>query len=803
MMRKSRCLLFLPIIATFILSFAENSMGDFSPTCSGWGTSNWGLAITPDGDRAYLPFSLSDSLVVVDLSTFTVKSCVDVSIAGTLLRSTHAKCTPNGDYVFVANYGAENIMVINTTTDTIDKVLPIKPTWGECIKIDYEGTKAYISTDSLVYSVNTDDFSYEALPYGLAPTMFPSAKINNLFYMINYDNEQWYFSAYDLSSETIIKSAAIPIDSPPVARIIVDSAERYAYFAQDKRINDQGHGTLFVFDLVNFQLLSSSSIENGINDFVLNEHTGKIYLIGFWSGGASPGTLNITEWDTDSHTVTRFIPLLHASDLRAIAVDPTNPNYLYVTDGDNNWISKIDIATGSEVERLYYYETQLYPRTVIRGGDTGYIVCSGSRIVFKINLLDGQLIESITLPQSIPQVSGGGFYKGYIYFAQGETVYKVNPLDGTVAHEYDIGFEVNAIKLTFFNNKMTTIDYRPGSMVGRKLLLFDAETMQLLKSIDLVDEPHGHQVIASPNGSKLYVVRGHLGGPTTISIVNGSSLETINELSIPSQGATSFVDGYFNEENKLLYLLGFASVFIIKTDTNELVDILDLYDVLLLLGKPNAHQGTGLAGITISPEMDKLLIVSGDTTSMYTYDLSHSQWLTEILNLQGYFMTDAATSPDGRYFYTINTRSDNITMVDTSTRQVVKVINLEAEKNDENGDNNVYGSGGGGGCFIATAAYGSPMQAYVKVLREFRDRFLHSNTIGRSFVELYYTNSPSVADFISKHDTACLVVRWSLLPVVGMSWMALKIGPIPALIFMSLLGFGLVGIAGFTLKKLK
>ncbi len=41
------------------------------------------------------------------------------------------------------------------------------------------------------------------------------------------------------------------------------------------------------------------------------------------------------------------------------------------------------------------------------------------------------------------------------------------------------------------------------------------------------------------------------------------------------------------------------------------------------------------------------------------------------------------------------------------------------------------GGGGGGGCFIATAAYGSPMQPYVKLLHEFLDRFLLVNTVGK------------------------------------------------------------------------
>ncbi len=102
------------------------------------------------------------------------------------------------------------------------------------------------------------------------------------------------------------------------------------------------------------------------------------------------------------------------------------------------------------------------------------------------------------------------------------------------------------------------------------------------------------------------------------------------------------------------------------------------------------------------------------------------------------------------------------------------------------------GGGGGGGCFIATAAYGSSMASQVKLLRQFRDKFLLTNVIGKSFVHLYYTYSPPVADFIAEHDNWRAIVRLSLLPVVGMSWVALKLGPVPTLAFIFLFGFSLI-----------
>jgi len=80
----------------------------------------------------------------------------------------------------------------------------------------------------------------------------------------------------------------------------------------------------------------------------------------------------------------------------------------------------------------------------------------------------------------------------------------------------------------------------------------------------------------------------------------------------------------------------------------------------------------------------------------------------------------------------------------------------------------VEGGAGPGGCFIATAAYGSDMAEEVKILREFRDRYLLTNTLGKGFVSLYYQHSPAIAQFISQRDSLRALVRLSLLVPVTM-----------------------------------
>jgi len=103
-------------------------------------------------------------------------------------------------------------------------------------------------------------------------------------------------------------------------------------------------------------------------------------------------------------------------------------------------------------------------------------------------------------------------------------------------------------------------------------------------------------------------------------------------------------------------------------------------------------------------------------------------------------------------------------------------------------------------CFIATAAYGSPVDPYVKILRKFRDKHLLTNKIGRKFVCIYYSCSPVIAGYILKHDSLKVITRLSLLPVIGLSWVILKFGPETTIMIIMLLSGGLIGIFLFTRK---
>jgi hypothetical protein len=90
-----------------------------------------------------------------------------------------------------------------------------------------------------------------------------------------------------------------------------------------------------------------------------------------------------------------------------------------------------------------------------------------------------------------------------------------------------------------------------------------------------------------------------------------------------------------------------------------------------------------------------------------------------------------------------------------------------AEIKDDGVDSNCNGHDD---CFIATAAFGSPMEPRIDVLRSFRDQVLMKSPRGRALVDFYYAHSPPLAQYLGRHPLLRALVRLLLMPVVGWSW---------------------------------
>jgi len=104
-------------------------------------------------------------------------------------------------------------------------------------------------------------------------------------------------------------------------------------------------------------------------------------------------------------------------------------------------------------------------------------------------------------------------------------------------------------------------------------------------------------------------------------------------------------------------------------------------------------------------------------------------------------------------------------------------------------------------CFIATAAYGTPMAEEIQILRELRDEYLLTNPLGQALVGVYYRVSPPIAEFITAHPSLKPVVRAGLVPVVAMSAIAVNTTPADKVAIVGLLVLASMAVAVWVTRR--
>ena len=76
-----------------------------------------------------------------------------------------------------------------------------------------------------------------------------------------------------------------------------------------------------------------------------------------------------------------------------------------------------------------------------------------------------------------------------------------------------------------------------------------------------------------------------------------------------------------------------------------------------------------------------------------------------------------------------------------------------------------------GGCLIATATYGSELAPQVQQLRELRDNYLLQTASGTSFMssfnDLYYSFSPTIADWERENPALKEAVKIAITPMIS------------------------------------
>ena len=212
------------------------------------------------------------------------------------------------------------------------------------------------------------------------------------------------------------------------------------------------------------------------------------------------------------------------------------------------------------------------------------------------------------------------------------------------------------------------------------------------------------------------------------------------------------------------------------------------FDEHLALSDPADPASVPSALILLDPTSLSITINEGDAASSQVFGISNSglgrlnysisdnaAWLfpsplsgsstgeTDIINLN--FVTPSL--PAGVF-------TGLITISDSRALNTDQVLTVTLTVEGAGGPTTGTSGSSGGGCFIATATYGTPMAQEINVLRGVRDAYLLDTALGTAFVDTYYRMSPPFADLVARSPFLAALVRAVLIPIVAASTAALN-----------------------------
>jgi hypothetical protein len=124
-----------------------------------------------------------------------------------------------------------------------------------------------------------------------------------------------------------------------------------------------------------------------------------------------------------------------------------------------------------------------------------------------------------------------------------------------------------------------------------------------------------------------------------------------------------------------------------------------------------------------------------------------------------FFVSNAGQQIDGRYIFG----------QESSVSKNDLAFSIGSYSENDIGIKEIEG-GDGGGCLIATAAFGSELSPQVQFLREIRDNTILQTESGTSFMagfnQFYYSFSPAIADYERENPTFKEAVKLTLTPLL-------------------------------------
>jgi YVTN family beta-propeller protein len=184
------------------------------------------IAITPDGSRAYVTNSDSDSVSVINTQTSTAIGSIPLAVGA---GPVGIAITPDGSRVYVANDGLDSVSVINTQTNAVVGSIPV-PAGATWIALTPDGSRAYVANALIaggfvsVINTQTNTVVGSTIPVGLSPSGIAITPDGGRAYVANETSN----SVSVINTQTNSVVGSVPgISFPQAIAITPDGSRAY------------------------------------------------------------------------------------------------------------------------------------------------------------------------------------------------------------------------------------------------------------------------------------------------------------------------------------------------------------------------------------------------------------------------------------------------------------------------------------------------------------------------------------------------------------------------------------------------